>query len=59
MTDRHPGGRPPGPPEERRTLRLSVPVTAAERARYLALTERLGVGLADLVRALLEREAQG
>jgi len=55
MTDRHPGGRPPLPPEERRSSVLRVRLTADEMARVQAVAEARGVSVVELVRGWVGR----
>jgi len=55
MTDRRPGGRPPLPPEERRSSVLRVRLTADEMARVQAVAEARGVSVVELVRGWVGR----
>jgi uncharacterized protein (DUF1778 family) len=57
VNTRHPGGRPPLPPDERRAERLMLALTADERAELDAWAAARGKPLAVLIREAALRAA--
>jgi hypothetical protein len=55
-------GRPPIPEEERRSERIELRLTVAEREEWEAIAERLGLSVSDALREgmrLLARKQRG
>ena len=52
------GGRPPKPDHEKRTSRLTIVLTQAERERYEQAAEAKGMRLSEWIRDLCDRAAK-